>query len=448
MSIFLIIVFSLIFLKLSKKMYLHWLNPLSIYTLIWMPMLVLFEMKLMAFYSLSTFTWIVIIGAYISFFLGALTIYLWNNRFNKFSEKAELIPKIDIVFSNNGKIIRNSIIIFSLIGLFGALQHWYILINEFGSIAGVLLNAIKVYNMRQANEIKGVIPYLWLFSFFAIFLSGTYMAYKGKISIIALLPILGVVLKDMAKVARNGILLGLFEFFFSYIFFSYFLSRNKFRRIKKKNIVIGVVVILALMISSVAIIKLFRQSNEKYIKTNSELVQFKDNLFISPQIYFYAASQVGVLNKFLEKDNEHLPFGSKSFSSIYNIASTVKLIDKIDIRPKGYLIPEWSNTATYLRDLYSDFGIIGPFVVPFLLGIFSTLFWFKFMFTGKIKYLLLLTHLSMIIAMSFFVFVMSMTPVTYGIIFIYPMLAIIEKYYENKEKRVTPYLKNNSNGNF
>lgn len=411
-------------------------------------MLVLFEMKLMAFYSLSTFTWVVIIGAFISFFLGSLIIYIWYNRFNGFLKYEKFIPEIDIIFSNNGRIIEYLIVIFSLIGIFAALQHWYILIKEFGSVAGVLLNAIKVYQMRQANEIKGVIPYLWLFSFFGAFLSGIYMAYKGKLSTIVLLPILGIILKDMAKVARNGILLGLFEVFFSYFFFTFFLSSNKIRKIKKRNIVVGVLLILSLMVSSVAIIKLFRQSKENYIKTNSELVKFKDNLFISPQIYFYVASQVGVLNKFLEKDNEHLPIGSKTFSSIYNVASNIKLIDKINIRPKGYLIPEWSNTATYLRDLYSDFGIVGPFVVPFLLGIFSTLFWFKFMLTGKIKFLLLLTHLCVIIAMSFFVFVMSMPPVTYGVIFLYPLLVIIEKHYKHKGKKSAVYLENNFNGNF
>ncbi len=438
MSIFLIIFCSIIFIVFSKRIYSHLLNPISIYTFIWMMMLILFEMKLIVYYPLSFYTWTVVIGAYLSFFLGCLVIYIWQYRFNMISDEFSRNSTIDVIFADDGKLIRNLIIVFSIIGLVGALQHWYVLIKIFGSVVKVLINAVKVYNMRQANEIKGVVPYLWLFSFFATFLAGVYSAYRGKISFIVILPIFGVILKDMAKVARNGILLGLFEFFFSYFFFSFFLKHNRGSTVKRKGKIIGIVVVIALMVTAVSIVKLFRQSTEEYGKTDTKLAQFQGDLFISPQIYFYASSQVGVLNKFLQEDREHLPFGASTFSSVYNLLSLTGLIDKNDIRPKAYYIPEWSNTATYLRDIYNDFGISGILIVPFLLGVFVTYFWYKFMLSGKIKYLLLLTQLSMVIGMSFFVFALSMTQVTYGIFFLYPLLVFLERYFQRRNLRFTP----------
>ncbi len=436
MTIFFIIIFSVFSILLSKKIFSHWVNPISVYSVIWVGMLSLYELKLMPFYSLTTFTWVVVIGAFISFVFGIITIYIWHNRFNGITGNVTE-NGINTFFFDEGKTIRNLILIFSIIGIIGSLQHWYVLIGIFGSVKNVLINAIKVYQMRQKGEPKGIWPYIWLFSFFATFLAGIYSAYKGKISPIVILPIIGIILKDAAKVARNGVLLGLFEFIFSYLFFSYYLRKTGVLKKKKLNTkkIVGLIVIFSLMVFAVSLIKALRTTDEKkYSVAKSELAQTKGGFVISPQIYFYAAGQVGVLNKYIMSGaEEHRPFAANTFKPIYSFLGKLGLVEKVDYKLKGYLIPLWSNTATYLRDLINDYGIVGPFLFPFLLGMLIAYLWYKFMITGKLKILLLLTHFSMVIGMSFFILALTMGPVIYGILFMYPFLVWFEKFMLRKK---------------
>lgn len=433
MSVYFIILIGLCFIIISRAIFGRKFNPLSLYTIIWGVMLVLFELRLMPFYPLSTLTWTVIIIAYLSFFFGILTIYMWEKKFRIENDQDNNSSSPLLLFEDGGKQIRNIIIIFSILGLYGALQHWAILLKEFGNVAGVLLHAAKVYHMRNANEISGVVPYVWMFSFPAAFFAGIYMAYKGRITFISILPLLGIIIKDLAKVARSGILIGMFEFFIAYIFFNYFLKNSTTRKVSRWNIIFSFIVILALMISAASIVKLFRNPVENYAATNRTLAQFEGNAFISPHIYFYAASQIGVLNRFLEEDSEDMPIGSSTFTSVYNVLSSLGLTEKLELKQKGYLIPQWSNTATYLRDFYNDYGIAGILLGPYLLGLLTTFFWFKFFRNGNLKYLLILTQLNVIIALSFFVLA-TRSPVIIFIIFLcYPILNFMENYQNRKK---------------
>jgi len=433
MTIFILILTGALGIIVSKAIFKHWFNPLSLYIIIWTNMLSLFELRLIPFYPLRTYTWSVIISAFLSLFLGILTIYLWQTLYKKEPIISNNV-NIDILLKENGNVIKWLMIIFSIIGLFGALQHWSVLLKEFGSIAGVLINSIKVYNMRQAGELKGVIPYVWLFSFFAAFLAGIYTAIKGRITFISLLPIIGIILKDMAKIARNGILLGLFEYFISFIFCYFLINRAQIRKIKVRNLIISSLIVIILMTTAVSFIRVFRNPNENYAGNSSQLGKMKDNFLISPQIYFYAASQVGVLNQYLMNDSERLPLGSNTFNFFYNILAGVGLIQKVDTRPQPYFIPQWSNTATYLRDLNNDFGIAGILVGPFTLGILIMIFWIKFFNSGLLKHLLILTQLNLIIGMSFFVLATRMSPVTFTLIFLYPLFLYLEKIFMRKKK--------------
>jgi len=99
---------------------------------------------------------------------------------------------------------------------------------------------------------------------------------------------------------------------------------------------------------------------------------------------------------------------------------------------KGYFIPVWINTGTYLREIYSDFGLVGIFIVPFLLGLFTTYFWFRFMDTGKLLYLVILSHLYIIIGFSFVIFAVRLATWVFPIILTPIFIVMVERFYRKK----------------
>jgi len=122
---------------------------------------------------------------------------------------------------------------------------------------------------------------------------------------------------------------------------------------------------------------------------------------ISPSIYLYFSSQIVVLSKYLEKESETCIWGENTFLPIYNLIAKTGWIERPRFYQKGYYVPMWTNTGTYLREIHADFGYPGIFVVPFLLGFFSTWAWFAFMNSKKAIHFVFLVYFMVIIGFSF-----------------------------------------------
>jgi oligosaccharide repeat unit polymerase len=109
-----------------------------------------------------------------------------------------------------------------------------------------------------------------------------------------------------------------------------------------------------------------------------------------------------VLNAYFKNDfEESKMIGETTFQPFYNFLAKLGVVDPVSYYDKGYFIPSWTNTGTYLRDLYGDFGVIGIFLIPFLIGLLASLFWYKFYEEAKIWQLLILAFIYVIIMFSF-----------------------------------------------
>ena len=430
MLIFLILFVGTLTILLSYHLFGKWFNHLAIYAFSWMTMLYLYELRLISFVTLSTQTWLVISAAFLSFFIGTITIF--STR-----KSSKLNPELTLnsifLFGDRGKILKYAIYILSIIGLLSALQHWSVLLNQYGTVSNALLNAYHIYKTRTSGELKGVIPYIWLVIYPAIFLSGIYTAYKNKLTIATILPIIALILKEVANLSRSGILFGFSEFLISFMLFRHFLKQEKSKKTQGKiKIVLGVSVLILLFIVGAAFVKTVRQATDSFKGTSGSLAKLEGGAFISPSIYFYAASQVGVLNQFLEADKEKWSFGSNTFFTLYSALSKFDLVEQPPIYQQGYFIPDWSNTGTYLREVYGDFGYVGIFIVPYLLGLLSSLYWFKFYEKGKLQYLIILTHLYVVITISFFVLIIRSPAWTIGGIFLLLTIPFLERLVTRK----------------
>ena len=173
----------------GRYLFKRWFNHLTIYSVIWGGMLFLYEMKLLSYYELEFKTWIAVILSTLTYLLGILLYTTAHNVFEREKEpddsKNRLKDEKGVLFNlvkDDGKVLKYSIIIMGIIGLGAALQHWYVLFKMFGSLPGIILNANIIYRMRVNCELKGVVPYLHVFAYSAVFLSALYTAYKNKIT--------------------------------------------------------------------------------------------------------------------------------------------------------------------------------------------------------------------------------------------------------------------------
>lgn len=428
MSILLVSTFGTLAILLGKFLFKKWFNHLSLYTLIWMVMIILYEMKLLPFLDLSVKTWLIVVGAFISFLLGILTIFSARSIFPRQEDSKNNYTR-PALFLDGGKKIRFLLLVFSVIGLYASLQHWSVLLNQYGSLANIFLHANEIYTGRISNEeVKGVIPYIWLFAYFAVFLGGLYSAYKGRVTLLALIPILAIILKETARFTRSGILFGLLEFTVSFMLFRHYLSNSETNKtIPRLKIFFTTAIIITLMVIGATLVKIVRNPIDSFQGSNSKIGQLNSTGIISPSVYFYGASQVGVLNVFLRDNNEQVLFGNSTFLTLYNLIAKFEVIPKPETFQRGYYIPYWSNTATYLRDLLADFGISGALIFPFLTGLLTTFFWFRYYNYKKSIDYVILVYLYILITISFFTLATRFTPWVYGLLLFLFLIPAIEK---------------------
>ena len=173
---------------------------------------------------------------------------------------------------DNGKMLKYAVIFFSVLGLLGSIQHWLALIREFGSIPAATTSAGEVYQMKIKGEDFGQIPYLFTLSYAGIFLVAIYSAFKNKISLLALIPFLGAILKDVAGFARAGIFFSFILFLLTFIITRHALKRSNPEAYKfNKKLGIAILFLIFIAIGSATLVKQVRGSFENFKANTSAL---------------------------------------------------------------------------------------------------------------------------------------------------------------------------------
>ena len=412
---------------ISNHFYKNWFNHLNLYVFGWTLFISLYQLKLIRFTEVRVETWFIVLNSYIAIFLGSVTFFFARKSLIKdvaFKTKQNNILLDDSII----KYLKILIIFFSILGLFAALQNWFALINKYGTVAKVLLKANTIYRDRIAGEDVGGIPYLFIASYIGVFFAGIYTSYKKRMTFIASLPFLGIILKGIASVGRGGIFVGFLQFLITtFLFYHYLKHNNKIDSKLNYKSMLSFVIILIIVVGSMAIVKEIRGSFDSYKGTTKSLKSFEGSI-ISPQIYLYFSSNIAVLSKYFEKDSENVRFGENTLLPIYNVLAKFGIIEQPKVYPKGYFIPMWTNSATYLRDIHADFGYVGLFIIPYILGLVTSIIWFKFNQSGKLIYFVILTYLYIIISFSVFYMITRAASWFVSFILLLCITPIFEKY--------------------
>jgi len=372
---------------------------------IWGTVVSLYELRLMNYIEISGFTWVLISYCFFAFLLGVAVVFAARNNFSPVRTPSMISLA---TYPKNVKILRNVTYFFAILGVVSVIQHWSVLIAKFGSIQMVLIQANLVYKLRTEGEIQGVLPYLYITSYVAVVLSSVYSAVKKKITFLSIISFLSVILKEIASFGRAGILMGFLLFIISFILFRHALSETTFKKKQKisaKEIIVLSSVMIILFISGITVVKAFRGTYESFKASTKTLSKVRNNDIISPSIYLYASAHVGVLSKYFDSDGEKVGIGQNTFLPIYNFISKFGVVDHPDFYQRGYWIPMWTNTGTYIREIHADFGIIGVIIFPFLMGFVTTFYWYRFLDQGRLFDFVVLVYLYVIISMSFLVMI-------------------------------------------
>ena len=429
MSVLLITIISFLGIALGKLIFKKWFNHLSLYCFIMGGLIFLYELKLFPYHEYNSLGLVFLFSSFLSFLLGIITVIVAKDLFSKRHEKSSQSIISSPIFRNNGKILKYSLLFFSLVALFVAIQRWIVLINMFGSIPSVLVNASVVYRLNVRQEIKEFIPILPAFVYVAVFLSGIYTAFKGKFTFLTFLPFIGIILKELTYFGRAELLLTMIEFLFSFFLFRHLLNGDLTRRFRfsKGNAAIAFSLLLVLLIAAASFIRVGRGARENYVGVSRELRQLSENFIISPSVYLYLSSDVGVFSKYLEAGGEDVNFGENTFFIFHVFLSRLGIIQKPEFFSKGYHIPMWSNTGTYLRELHADFGIAGVLLVPYLIGLTITWLWFKFYEEKSLYVFAFLVYFYLIIGFSFLTLVTKLNQWYISLLLILIFLPLIEK---------------------
>jgi oligosaccharide repeat unit polymerase len=428
MNLLLIFIFFFLLTLLGKYLFKKWFNNLSLLSAVWFVLLFSYEARLLPYFPLSSYTWFVVITSISVFLVGVLTVFAARRTQGLDNAVTEKGADLMHIFDDKGKILKYAILITGTIGLANAIHSWIILLSMYGGVAQVFLSANEIYRMRLNSNIEGFIPYLQVFSLIGIILSGMYSAYKNRISLLTLIPLFGYILKSLALFARIGMLLALVCFISSYIITKIYLHKNLISvvRFRLRSFLVIVMVFVFVLLGA-SLVKSFRGTYERYKGADPILKSMSDNIFLSPSIYLYLSSHIGVFNQYLIQEKEKTRFGETTFSAVYNFLAKFELTERAAFDKQGYYIPMWTNSGTFLRDLHADYGEVGMFIFIYLLGLLSTYFWFSYFSTGSLRSFVVLVFSMVIIQLSFFSLVLQGADILISLILLLIALPWLEK---------------------
>lgn len=386
----------------GRKTFGTWFNHVTHYSVIWGISLILFELRFIDYYRLEDETWMYIVLAWVSFTVGALIVPLAGYPTRRAGERPAGDPPVDPGYDD--RRVRNAVIAMSAVAGAAVVQHWMILIERFGSVFNVVVLGNLVYSLRVQEGFKFGVPYLDSLALAASFFAGLLISIRQRFSLISVLPFLIVVAEAVGMMGRMKILMSVILFFAGYFLNSRTAPTARLAgatSIVRRWTTVGVAVLL--FVASVELVRSSRGSIESIPGASGTLRSLRGGAFITPSLYLYLTVDHGVFNQYLKKDEERTPPGGNILAPAYKVLAAAGLDVRVPEYQKFYSTPASANTGSYLREVHADFGPAGILVVPFILGLLSSLLWAASLDRGRLVSMVALAHLFVIVDVSFIV---------------------------------------------
>lgn len=394
-----ILTFYIMCLYVGLIAYNRLFNHISIYSTIWTLILCMGEIRLINYYPLETETWIIIFSAWILFVFGSLTYFFAREYAGKNSSVLHTYSLSEV----SNSTLRKIIFFLSIASLVSAIAQWLVLLSKYGSIAKVLIYGNLIYSSRVYEGGITSIPYVDSLALAGCFFAGIYVFHKKSITLLSLFPLLSVIIVAIAGMGRAKILIALILFLTGFLLQKIVVMKSQ--KLKKYSLkkIFGFAVVFLIIIGSAEIIRSNRGSIESFSGASQSLKKLRGSAIITPSIYVYFSIHPFVFNEYLKSTGEHEIIGGNTFAPIWRIVDKVGFDTHISEYQTHYQTPVSSNTGSYLRELHADFGLSGVLIVPYLLGMVCSFYWFRWKDKKKLVDLAILSHLYVIVALSYLV---------------------------------------------
>lgn len=361
------------------------INPITIYSIIWMILLVLYELKLVYYHELTYYTWAIICTFQLLYIIGCVVGNKIAFKRTYFDNK-----NIDIRFE-----LKKVILMLTGIASVGILSNVILAVRKYGF--NLVQYIVNLYSDRLAGNIDSGIPYLGTFIYIALIFSGYYCAHY-KFDKFLLFPIVLVSLSSLVSAGRLGLLQGGI-----YVSIPIFLNIN-FKKVDLKGKwgkIIGSIIIITLLCY---VFIMITASKSSYYSVNSYMSPWMKNIVQTfPSVYknyFYITAPLGVLNEFLK--NPTFNFGGHTFLPLYSILEKLGFDVYVGTYQTFYYVPISCNVGTYIRELIEDFDVIFAMIVTLITGVIYGYNWKMYKRYHSFISLVWMEMFTFIIGFSFF----------------------------------------------
>jgi oligosaccharide repeat unit polymerase len=352
---------------LSKAMFGSCFAPMGFYGMLWGGNLILYHTNIISYPPLSLKTLIAIGISYLSFSIGCVAIWSANNAVKR---GRNLICRKEISYRNT-KRIKAFLLWGSIISLVGASMYLYMMVHYFSLgdfISSAAINRNFVSGRSAEVGKNWVLLYVPLGINYAVAaLAGVYFTVVSSRRICVYLPLISIVIYSIAEFSRARIIDILFVFVVSYFFSNKFLKPKRISSNKtpsKKVIVSLVVLLIAIMIF---IGGLLGKNKGEVEMANIPLPGVIVHLF------YRLTSPLAVLDWKIQNHSGAFLWGDATFNVLKRILYAIGILDTYNMVAfyERNPLTGWTGyvTPSYLIWFYVDFGLIGTFVMPLLLGV-------------------------------------------------------------------------------
>lgn len=384
MHLFLLILFlAVCIIYYSKICFRTWVNPVAIFFMPWLLLLLLFELRV---YSINEPSFEIVYVVLLSFamFVIGFEIFLFNRKPQQ--KPVDFNRLIDM----NKRRLQWMIIGLTAVSVAANLIMLMRLIEAEGSIARIIATAalVRTKMVKGELDVVSVYGYFASVSLAAIILSGVYATRYGIFKLYSLVSFIPILIFSFIYMGRSELIWAVLLYFNVYLLAYYITGRKLFT--KKRMIVYGLLMVA--MIYLINIVSFFRGGGQILLHYKEYLrYEEPDNslMRILYSNYIYVVSPLPALDVFLEQSDSPLIMGGKSFRPLIFFAEAKH---KNPYYP-FVRIPIPVNVYTYLGDAYMDFGMAGLILIPFVLGVGSAVWYRRFLLKPDIFHLAVLVIL-------------------------------------------------------
>lgn len=337
---------------ISYKHYKDVLNPLGIFSIIWFSSIGISQLMLSEVQRpWSPSMWFVVLGSGFCFIIGNLSYSFFANSTDKPSRKLEL--------KNHYSKQRLKIIIIVIFLL--SLAAYLFEIYKFGGIPLFTKSRIAAYMTFGVRFVHYLTVSSILVCILVYLYQKLFFPEKKLLLNVLFIVSLFIIISNLATGQLIIILVGIFTI-------KNYLDKKRF---KLKSLIILFIIATLILVLLTGFIR-SSHSDVAYIKQiGKPIIEIPDRLSPLFLPYLYISTSFENLQLEIEQRDEFY-YGTQTSFPIWAFTFL-----KGYFQSEYYITPEGFNVGTYLRPYFADFGFLGVMIIPFLLGLIITIFYYS-----------------------------------------------------------------------